>query len=94
MPSVADMITPEVLREAQARLRRVEGQVRGVQRMLDDGRDCDQVITQIAASTQALHAVGFRIVTAGALRCLTIPGLADKDGYDIDAIEKLFLKLR
>ena len=44
-------------RGIQQRLRRVEGQVRGVQRMVDDDAYCIDVLTQISAATKALQAV-------------------------------------
>ena len=43
--------------EVQRRLRRIEGQVRGVQRMVDEDAYCIDVLTQISAATKALQAV-------------------------------------
>ena len=40
------------------RLRRIEGQVRGIERMLVDGRDCESLITQLAAVRSAIESVG------------------------------------
>ena len=50
------------------RLHRVEGQVRGIQRMLDEERPTPQVLTQVAAARSALAAVGREIVLADARR--------------------------
>lgn len=44
------------------RLRRVEGQVRGIQRMVDEDVYCIDVLTQISAVTKALHAVGLGLL--------------------------------
>ena len=55
------------------RLRRVEGQVRGVQQMLADGRDCRDVVTQISAASKALDQAGFVLVAAGLTWCSKIP---------------------
>ena len=47
------------------RLRQVEGQVRGIQQMLADGRDCRDVVTQMSAANKALEQAGFVLVAAG-----------------------------
>ena len=46
----------------QARLRRIEGQVRGVQRMVDEDAYCIDVLTQISAVTKALQAVALELL--------------------------------
>jgi DNA-binding FrmR family transcriptional regulator len=40
------------------RLRRVEGQIRGIERMIEDGRDCESIITQLGAVHAAVESVG------------------------------------
>ncbi len=40
------------------RLKRIEGQVRGLQKMIDNGRDCESVLTQLAAVRSAIESVG------------------------------------
>jgi len=50
-----ETISSEVLLK---RLKRIEGQVRGVQKMIQDGRDCESVITQLAAIRSAVEGVG------------------------------------
>ena len=50
-------------REITARLRRVEGQVRGLQRMVDEGRDCETILVQLMAARSALDKVGLLIVS-------------------------------
>ena len=73
------------------RLRRAEGQLAAVIRMLDDGRDCQDVVTQLAAVSRALDKAGFAIVASGLRQCITEP---QKDGSpDLAALEKLFLSL-
>jgi len=44
------------------RLRRVEGQVRGVQRMVEEGRSCEEVLTQVSAITNALRRIGVAVL--------------------------------
>ena len=52
------------------RLRRVEGQIRGLQRMLDQGSKCEDVLTQLLAARSALDQVGLLIITDYIERCL------------------------
>jgi CsoR family transcriptional regulator, copper-sensing transcriptional repressor len=70
------------------RLRRLEGQIRGIQRMVDEGAECRDIVTQLAAAKAALDRVGFRLMAAGMRQCA-------RDGAELDAeeLEKLFLKL-
>ena len=52
------------------RLRRIEGQVRGVQRMVEDGRDCRDIVTQVAAIKSALASVNGVVLECYAHNCL------------------------
>jgi DNA-binding FrmR family transcriptional regulator len=81
------------LADLQRRLRRVEGQVRGVQQMLSERRDCREVVTQIAAANKALEQVGFVLVAAGLTWCLKDPRRSAAAGYDVGDVQKMFLKL-
>jgi DNA-binding FrmR family transcriptional regulator len=75
------------------RLRRVEGQIRGIQQMLVDGRQCRDVVTQISAASKALDQAGFLLVASGLTYCLAHPEEAAGEGYDIDDLQKMFMKL-
>jgi DNA-binding FrmR family transcriptional regulator len=75
------------------RLRRIEGQVRGIQTMLTEQRECADVVTQIAAATKALEQVGFKLVASGLTYCPSHPEEAAASGYDIDRVEKMFMKI-
>lgn len=55
-----------------ARLRRIEGQVRGLQRMLEEGRDCAEVAQQVAATRAALNRVAMDLVAAGLEQCVRL----------------------
>lgn len=71
------------------RLRRAEGQIRGVIAMIEDGRDCADVVTQLAAVSRALDKAGFKIIATGLRQCVT-----DGDSIvDQQRLEKLFLSL-
>lgn len=86
-------IDHEVVADLQRRLRRIEGQVRGIQAMLDEQRECRDVVTQIAAASKALEQVGFKLLASGLTTCLADPEKAAAEGYPIDEVERLFLKL-
>jgi DNA-binding FrmR family transcriptional regulator len=76
------------------RLRRIEGQIRGLQRLIDEGKDCVEVVNQLAAARKALDKVGFLVLTHRLQECMK-----QKDGssYDseraMDEAMKLFLTL-
>ncbi|MEZ5323150.1 MAG: metal-sensitive transcriptional regulator [Microthrixaceae bacterium] len=93
-PEHATMDLPEETIDAlQKRLRRVEGQVRGIQQMLTDSRDCRDVVTQIAAANKALEQVGFVLVAAGLKWCMEDPARSARAGYDVADVQRMFLKL-
>lgn len=83
----------EVTDEVRRRLRRVAGQVRGIERMLDQGRDCRDVVTQISAATKALEQAGLQVVAAGLTYCLERPDEAEADGYRVDTVQKMLMHL-
>jgi DNA-binding FrmR family transcriptional regulator len=83
----------ETMENLQKRLRRVEGQIRGIQQMLTDARDCRDVVTQIAAANKALEQVGFVLVAAGLTWCLEDPARSAEAGYEVADVQKMFLKL-
>ncbi|MEU1302104.1 metal-sensitive transcriptional regulator [Streptomyces shenzhenensis] len=78
------------------RLRRAQGQISGVVRMIEEGRDCEDVVTQLAAASRALDRAGFAIIATGLQQCLN----DEQDGADGATteqmrarLEKLFLSL-
>jgi DNA-binding FrmR family transcriptional regulator len=79
------------------RLRRAQGQIAGVIRMIEEGRDCEDVITQLAAASRALDRAGFAIIATGLQQCLTDVESGRKNGEDVEQmrarLEKLFLSL-
>ena len=64
------------------RLRRIEGQIRGIARMVEDDRRCPEVLDQIAAATRALERVGLGVLDAHVERCLTPTASADSAPRD------------
>jgi DNA-binding FrmR family transcriptional regulator len=84
-----EVTTADLLR----RLARIEGQVRGVQAMLRDNRECREIVAQISAAGKALDQVGFKLLVAGMSTCLADPEKAAEAGFNTAEVEKLFLKL-
>ena len=75
------------------RLRRVEGQLRGLQAMVSEGRDCSDTLTQFTAASRALDKAAFRFFSATYEQCKLRPVEADENGYTSDELEKMFLRL-
>ncbi|MFB5193096.1 metal-sensitive transcriptional regulator [Alicyclobacillus fastidiosus] len=75
-----------------ARLRRIEGQIRGVQKMLDEDRYCIDVLTQLSAIKQATHAVALSVLQAHTRGCVAS---AIRDEYsEEDKITELMEVIR
>ncbi|HET6877889.1 MAG TPA: metal-sensitive transcriptional regulator [Jatrophihabitans sp.] len=79
--------------ELVKRLRRVEGQIGGIIRMLEEGRDCTDIVTQVAAASKALDRAGFKLLATGMRQCLTAPSGDGSRPMTPDEMEKLFLTL-
>lgn len=75
------------------RLRRAQGQLAGVISMIEQGRDCKDVVTQLAAVSKALDRAGFKIVATGLRECVTDGERGKKREMSVDELEKLFLAL-
>jgi DNA-binding FrmR family transcriptional regulator len=72
------------------RLRRAQGQLAGVIAMIEEGRDCSEVVTQLAAVSRALDRAGFKILASGMRQCLAAEDCAP---LTEEQLEKLFLTL-
>lgn len=79
--------------EVIKRLRRAEGQIRGVIGMLEAGRDCADVVTQLAAVSRALDRAGFKIIASGLQQCVTAEPGGEDQKANLEQMEKLFLSL-
>ncbi len=88
-------ITGDELGPILNRLRRAQGQLAGVIRMMEDGRECQDIIPQLAAVSKALDKAGFAIVASGLRQCVaeSTDTSGDSSGPDLAALEKLFLTL-
>ena len=84
-------LDPGQLGPINNRLKRAQGQLAAVLRMLEEGRECEDVITQLAAVSRALDRAGFAIIATGLKQCLTEEGGAES--LDTQRMERLFLSL-
>lgn len=84
---------PERVTLVLNRLRRAHGQLAGVIGMIEAGRDCKDVVTQLAAVSRALDRAGFKIVASGLRECLAGESGNGKPPLSEDELEKLFLAL-
>jgi DNA-binding FrmR family transcriptional regulator len=82
-------LEPTELKPIITRMKRAHGHLGSVIRMMEDGEDCESVLTQLAAVNKALSRAGYAIVATGLQHCLT-----DEDSdVDVAKMEKLFLAL-
>jgi DNA-binding FrmR family transcriptional regulator len=86
---------PEVREDVERvlnRLRRIEGQVRGLQRMIEEGKDCESVLTQLSAVKSALDRVGIFLISHRMRECLDSGGKSDVDEAAMEQAFEIFLK--
>lgn len=86
-------LSENVLADLHKRLRRIEGQVRGIQQMLADERDCRDVVTQISAASKALDQTGFLLIAEGLTWCVEHPEASAAEGYSLPDVQRMFMKL-
>ncbi|MBW9206341.1 metal-sensitive transcriptional regulator [Mumia sp. zg.B53] len=85
-------LDPTDIKAVITRMKRANGHLASVIRMMEEGSDCESVLTQLAAVNKALSRAGYAIVATGLQQCLTEggDGLADDE---VKKMEKLFLAL-
>ena len=81
---------PAELKAVLNRLRRAQGQLAAVISMVEEGRDCREVVTQLSAVSKAIDRAAFKVVAVNLRACVMgeNPG-----GPDQDELEKLFMSL-
>ena len=79
--------------DVMPRLRRIEGQVAGIARMVESDRECRDVVQQIAAASKALDRVAYKMLAAHLRSCLLDEESAAASGYTPEELEKLFMTL-
>jgi DNA-binding FrmR family transcriptional regulator len=79
------------LQDIIKRINRAHGQLGAVARMLEEGRDCEAVITQIAAVSKAINSAAFMLISSNLKECMIA---SDKDVDEVSTqLQKLFLSL-
>ncbi|MET7879179.1 metal-sensitive transcriptional regulator [Micromonospora profundi] len=84
---------PIMLKDALTRLKRAQGQLGAVIAMIENGDDCKQVLTQLAAVSSAVDRAGFKIIATGMRECQAARGRGEEPPMSEEELEKLFLAL-
>lgn len=80
------MLPPEAKEDILRRMRRIEGQARGVQRMINEGRDCIDILTQLSALRSAAYGASVELAQHYALECFQATA---EQGSPAEAVSKL-----
>ncbi len=84
----------EATRETIVRqLQRVQGQVGGIIRMIETGRECHEVVQQISAASRGLHQTGFRLLTHVLRTCIDDELAGRTPEHTEQELERMFLQL-
>jgi DNA-binding FrmR family transcriptional regulator len=86
-------LEPTEIKPIITRMKRANGHLASVIRMMEEGSSCEDVLTQLAAVNKALSRAGYAIVATGLQHCLMDAGDEGIDGVDVKKMEKLFLAL-
>ena len=81
------------LTDVVARLKRAHGQIAGIIKMIEEGRDCADVVTQLAAVSRALDKAGFKIIATGMRQCMVAEADGSQRRINEAELERLFLSL-
>lgn len=81
----------ETISAILTRVKRAQGQLGGVIRMLEEGRSCDEIVTQMSAVSKAVHTAAFTLISASLEECI-IEGRSDQKAVS-EKLQKLFLSL-
>lgn len=88
-------VSDNVAKSVGVRLRRIEGQIKGLQRMLSEERDCAEIAQQIAAARSALDRVAIDLMTAGLEQCVRMELSNRTSGTrTLRRLQRTFLMLR
>jgi DNA-binding FrmR family transcriptional regulator len=82
-----------VMKDALTRLKRAHGQLGAVIAMIEEGDECERVLTQLAAASSALDRAGYKIVATGMRYCQAARERGEESPLTEDQLEKLFLAL-
>lgn len=83
----------DALSDSLTRLKRVQGQLAGIIRMIEEGRECREVMQQLSAASKALDRVGFKLLASQLRYCMRDEDAARETGYGPEEFERMFMKL-
>lgn len=89
---MVEPLSSEYKEELRKRLHRLEGQVRGVNKMLDDERGCKEIVQQLSAIRAAAHQASLLVIRAYAQECLLPSETSQPDGATIDNLIQVLSK--
>ena len=81
----------ETIAAIMTRIKRAQGQLGGIVRMLEEGRNCDEIVTQMSAVSKAVHTAAFTLISASLEECI-VEGRSDQKAVS-EKLRKLFLSL-
>ncbi|MBU6314225.1 MAG: metal-sensitive transcriptional regulator [Actinomycetales bacterium] len=73
------------------RIKRAQGQLGAISRMLEDGRNCEEIVTQMSAVSKAVNTAAFTLISASLKECI-VDGKSNSDAVTAQ-LQKLFLSL-
>ncbi|MCL4502129.1 MAG: metal-sensitive transcriptional regulator [Deltaproteobacteria bacterium] len=88
-----DELKEEMQRNILSRLRKIEGQIRGLQGMVNDGKECEQILTQLRAAQSALKSVSALVLKSFLMKCYSESGKEPTPDEIYHKLEKTVLML-
>lgn len=92
MAGVTDKIcfSPETKKDILSRLKRAEGQIRGIQKMIEEERSCQDLVIQLVAAKEAISQIAVAALSNQLVHCMT---LEISEGKSIDGISEKFIDI-
>ncbi len=92
MTDQAFSLPAETQNNISLRLRRIEGQIRGIQRMVEEGRDCREVVNQVVAVKSALSSLNALLLTCYVRECMEAPDCEPQRDKTVNELIDMMLK--
>ena len=86
-------VEDECRKDVTTRLRRVEGQIAGIINMIEQDRDCADIVTQLSAASKALNRAGLRVISDGISQCAVAQERGEEPPISAEKMQRLFLSL-